>query len=81
MYVCIECGTVFEECERYTETHGLDTPPYEEWNGCPECGGAYTEAQICDCCGEYITGDYIKLISGERFCSDCFEHMELGDED
>jgi hypothetical protein len=60
MYVCLDCQHIFEEGKHYVEAHGLDAPPYEEFDGCPKCGGAYVEAKKCDCCGEYITGDYIK---------------------
>lgn len=40
-YICLECGTEFDKPKRFTETHGLDTPPYETYTGCPVCGGAY----------------------------------------
>ena len=81
MYVCLECQCVFEEPHYYVEKHGLDTPPYEEFGACPNCGEAYVEAHICDCCGEYIaTKNYIKTMDGERFCEDCIENMKLGDE-
>lgn len=71
MYVCLDCGCVFEEPESYCEKHGLDYGPYEEWDGCPSCGGSYTETYRCDCCGEWITNDYVQ-IDDERFCDNCF---------
>ena len=42
-YVCLECGKQFSFPKHYIEKHGLDTPPYEEWYGCPYCAGAYRE--------------------------------------
>ena len=81
MFVCIECGRVFEVPNKWTEHHGLDTEPYEHWFGCPTCGGAYTEAYECNCCGEWITDNYIKTDNGARYCSNCIRHMELGDEE
>ena len=80
MWVCLECGEIFEEPRLYIDTHGLDTPPYEERWGCPVCGGAYTEAYECGSCGEWINDSYIK-VNNERYCSDCYQVYELGDED
>ena len=37
MYVCKECGHLFEEPRKMVERHGLDSPPYEEFNVCPSC--------------------------------------------
>lgn len=80
-YVCLECGEIFseDEVDTWEETHGLDCGPYEKRSGCPYCGGAYTEAYRCDGCGEWITGQYIK-VDDMRFCDGCFYLMELGDE-
>ena len=80
MFVCIDCGEVFEESKHWQERHGLDTPPYEEWTGCPQCGGSYTIAYRCDDCGEWITDEYIK-IDDARYCSNCYQITDLGDEE
>lgn len=79
-YVCLDCQHIFEETKRYVETHGLDTPPYEEIDGCPRCGGAYATAHECNECGHWITGEYIKTTSGQRICENCYNSYELGDE-
>lgn len=79
--ICIDCGEIFSKPRHYTETHNLSTPPYEEWDGCPCCGGVYTKVRTCDECGEWIIGEYVKLKSGERFCENCYTEYELGDED
>jgi hypothetical protein len=78
--ICVECGCLFENARQYIETHGLDTPPYESYAGCPYCGGAFTETYKCDACNEWIVGQYIKLNSGERICEECYTTYELGEE-
>lgn len=79
MYICLECGELFEEPKHYVETHNLDTPPYEEWTGCPRCGGAYTGTYRCECCEEWIDNDYIG-IGDLRYCQNCYRIYELGEE-
>ena len=39
MFKCLDCGRKFEYPDTRVEKHGLDGPPYEEWNCCPYCGG------------------------------------------
>ena len=80
MFVCTECGFLFEEPEYWIERHGLDYGPYEQWSGCPQCKGSYVEAHRCDCCGDWIDRSYIR-INDERICSNCYTTCELGDED
>jgi hypothetical protein len=80
MYLCRHCGNVFEEPGRYTETHGLDYPPYEEYYGCPICGGAYIKTMECCDCGEWITGKYIKLSDGTVFCDICYDLRDVLDD-
>ena len=81
MFICYDCSIVFDEPKHCIEKHGLDTPPYEYYSGCPSCGGAFTVAYECHCCKEWITGYYIKLKSGERICDACYVQMDIGDED
>ena len=59
MYKCTECGNLFEEGEQavWEETHGLDSPPYETWSGCPVCKGDYEEVYQCEQCGDWHTDD------------------------
>jgi hypothetical protein len=80
-FVCKDCSHIFETPFQWEEKHGLDTPPYEPMSGCPICLSSYTVARQCDCCGDYITGNYIKIKDGARYCEDCYFTMELGDED
>lgn len=80
MFVCLDCNETFTNTKHYVETHGFDAPPYEEWDGCPYCNGAYTEAYKCDGCGKWITGEYIKTKNDERFCENCYTAYEIGEE-
>lgn len=80
MWVCLDCLETFESPKHYTETHGLDCGPYEQWSGCPYCAGAFVEAHKCDCCGEWITEHYIKTDDGHRFCDNCYNRYDLGEE-
>ena len=81
MYICLECDTTFSSPHQFTETHGLDYPPYESYWGCPKCGGAYVEAHECDRCGQYIMEDYIELDDGTLICDQCYEFKNIRDEE
>ena len=78
MFICLDCGNVFEDPKRWEETHGLDYGPYESYSGCPYCSGAYTETYCCDACGEWITGSYVE-IDDSKYCDNCFMIREIGD--
>ena len=69
MYRCCECGNLFEEGEQavWEETHGLDSPPYEKWSGCPVCKGDYEEVHQCKECGDWHSDD--ELYDG--LCANC----------
>ena len=69
MYRCENCGHLFEEGEQavWEERHGLDTPPYEKWSGCPICKGGYEEVHQCQECEEWHTED--ELYDG--WCEKC----------
>lgn len=77
MYLCLDCDALFEEPREYVETHGLDTPPYETWSGCPECAGAYVETMECSECGEWIMGEYVELGGGMVICEKCYVIREI----
>ena len=78
--ICTDCGEIFDYPSHYVETHNLSTPPYEEWDGCPNCGGPFAKAYRCDCCEEWIKGSYVKLINDERICDNCYITYEPGEE-
>lgn len=71
MYRCESCGHLFEEGEQavWYERHGLDTPPYEQWDGCPICKGDFEEVHQCKDCGDWHTED--ELWGG--YCFDCLK--------
>ena len=79
MFVCLECGALFESPVEWVEKHNLDYGPYEHWTGCPSCYGGYTETYRCAECDEWIVDDYIK-VGDKRYCSECCLQMELGEE-
>ena len=76
-FVCVDCGCVFQEPRRITETHGLDSLPYEEFSVCPKCGGSYVPVKRCDHCSEYITDGYVEIADGKRYCEECFTLRNL----
>ena len=79
MLICLDCGCVFDEPKHWIETHGLDSPPYEEWDGCPSCGGAYAETYKCDGCNDWICGTYAETKNGNKYCENCYEIREVGE--
>lgn len=80
MYVCADCLCVFDTPKHVTEQHGLDTPPYEEYEACPYCYAmGFVETFPCDDCGDDITGRYVELENGKRYCEECFTVRNLLD--
>lgn len=79
MYFCLDCEELFKESKIWVEKHGLDSPPYEEWDGCPFCGGRYIDAIFCDCCGNPIIGDYVTIVTGDNICENCFTLKNIED--
>lgn len=68
MYICNECGEVFEQFKIAIEYH-----PYgegyatEKWAVCPYCkDNDFQEAKECENCGEYVA----ELTEG--LCDKCF---------
>lgn len=70
-YKCIECGYIFEEGEQrvWEESHGLDSPPYERFEGCPVCGNNFEETCKCKLCGE----DFRPSELWNDVCDECIE--------
>ena len=78
-FICLDCGCIFSKPKRFTEKHGLDSPPYEVTRGCPNCSGVYVDAVNCDCCREIITGEYVKTEDGNLYCENCCAIMDIED--
>jgi hypothetical protein len=76
MFICLDCGATFEEPKHFVEKHGLDTPPYEHFSGCPVCGGAYDEAVECDRCGELVPADTVVKFEGGLLCEACWGQVK-----
>jgi hypothetical protein len=72
MYICKECGHLFEEGEQktYTEHHpyGMTTAD-EEFHVCPICGGDYEEAKECAACGAWFDPDDENFFG--KHCKSC----------
>lgn len=79
MFVCTNCGYLFEEPCEWEERHGFSHGPFERWRGCPKCYEPYVEAHKCDSCRDWIDGEYIK-VGDKRYCSNCYIHYEIGEE-
>lgn len=89
MYRCENCGHLFEDGEQavWEEKHGLDTPPYEKWDGCPLCHEGYEEVYQCKECEKW----YAKSELYDDWCEKClcetinydtfFEYCEANKED
>ena len=73
MYRCENCDNLFEDGEQavWEERHGLDTPPYEKWSGCPICKGGYDEVRQCKECDHWYSED--ELHNG--LCGECVEKI------
>lgn len=70
MFICNECGEVFEEPRRWEEHHPYGmTYATEYWSECPRCGGGYEEARQCTICGEYVA----QTMDG--MCDECYEEI------
>lgn len=48
MYICRNCGEIFEEPHVYYETHGFTDGLYERQSCCPCCRGDYVEYEEPD---------------------------------
>ena len=81
MWVCTNCNFLFEDPDYWEESHGFNDGQFEKWSGCPKCGDRYVKAHECDCCGEFITGEYVKTEDGERYCENCYARYEIGEEE
>ena len=80
IYLCKECGNIFEKAVLMTERHDAPFPPYEEWYGCPNpkcCSGAYVEVKDCKACMLTITGEYITTNDGFNYCENCYIKRDI----
>lgn len=60
MYYCKNCRSEFESPEIFRETHGLSSPPFENFCVCPFCKSTdFKEMEIkyCHACGARLYGE------------------------
>lgn len=71
MFICENCGEVFEECKVVEEHHPYGmTYATEYWSVCPHCGEMdFVEAKKCSRCGEYVAELH------EELCECCYEDL------
>lgn len=72
MYMCRECGRVFEAPETVKESRGGGTygTYYEEFGVCPHCASDdIAEAYQCEGCGEWFEEDEIQ----DFYCYKCLK--------
>lgn len=80
IYICKDCRTTFKRPAIQIETHGLESPPYEEFKVCPNCASLdYIRAIACYMCGEYITEGKIAESDEFYLCEDCFTVIDFED--
>jgi rubrerythrin len=72
MYICNNCGEVFDTPETYEEHHPYGTGyASEKWSVCPNCGEPdYDEAKQCERCGEFVAE-----LDGDGLCDVCYGDM------
>lgn len=78
MFICLDCGCIFEEGKQYIAEE-YETPPYETFYGCPACAGNYVETYRCDSCGNWIDTETYVEIDDCKYCENCFAIKELAD--
>jgi len=74
MYICGECGAIFDEPDYIREQICSDPEAWEDIARCPNCHSeGFEEARECAECGDYFTED--DLIGG-HLCEDCLHELE-----
>ena len=72
MWICEDCGAVFDEAKIIEEHHPYGmTYATEYWAACPHCESTnIEEARFCERCERYV----VELQDGE-LCDVCYEDM------
>lgn len=68
-YICLDCDAVFDEPTEYIENVSPEPYGFKALYqfGCPECSGAYEEAEQCKGCDDYF--HHYEL--SENYCKKC----------
>lgn len=70
MFICGDCGKLFEEPKEWSQNHG-EPHLTERWSGCPDCGGGFEEAYHCkQCYNEFMKDDLT-----EGYCEECLKEI------
>ena len=80
MFICNDCGEVFEEPKIYYEHHPYGMGYAEEkWLACPHCGDTdIKDAVECSRCGDYIAEDDAHMDeNGLYLCDMCNDELYL----
>lgn len=75
MFICEDCGHVFEEDGAFTyiEGHGFNDGLGEVFKLCPLCKSTEISiAKYCYGCDEYFSGEYVEVANGDTYCEKCF---------
>jgi hypothetical protein len=73
MFICLDCGEIFEEPGTFSQRH-----PYGEGYAtetlacCPYCGSSFAEAEQCTVCGEWFE----KYDITDGLCDECVKELE-----
>lgn len=86
MYICRDCGRVFDNPAFFFENHGFDYGPAEKWDCCPFCGSvSFDEAVYCDGCHEAVSEEEAVTIRANdrtyHFCEACAREGGYYDDD
>ncbi len=77
MYICVDCGKVFDgdEISIWKESRGefWGEPCTEKMYGCPNCKGEFVKAKECKICGDWIKEDDWDI------CEECIDKYKTAD--
>lgn len=79
MFYCLDCEKQFDNPKIHTEYGEFWGAGYSEiTNVCPLCNGDLIQlTKKCDCCGEYITGEYIETRDKNCYCENCYTRGDI----
>ena len=70
MFICKECGAVFEAPD--LAIYEITPAGNEYHSACPRCKSfEFSERYICDECGADITDEDVNFINGDELCDRC----------
>lgn len=71
MYICDNCGNVFENPRTWREERSGDGWAYETMTSSPCCDDSYSEAVPCQCCGMNLIPDT------QDYCKECERALNM----